>query len=167
MLRTKTTCTFSTSTLPKLFQTWCAFNALTSKCASRTTFGCWSGIFGGARHGFSTFTQIELNNGRRGTFEKDPQTCISHGRRSTRDISTRHVRRSGRWFPQRGCILEQQIFRFAKTILCDRCSTSYDLAWLFVAGAILSRHGIDKITITYWYEAVSINKDRQIDRLIR
>ena len=108
VLRTKTTCAFSTSTLPKLFQTWCAFNALTSKCASRTTFGCWSGIFGGARHGFSTFTQIELNNGRRGTFEKDLQTCISHGRRSTRDISIRHVRRSGRWFPQRGCILSSE-----------------------------------------------------------
>ena len=35
------------------------------------------------------------------------------------------------------CILEHQIFRFAKLILCDRCSTSNDLASLFVAGAIL------------------------------
>ena len=34
-------------------------------------------------------------------------------------------------FPERGCILEQQIFRFGKMILCDRCSTSYDLASLF------------------------------------
>ena len=36
------------------------------------------------------------------------------------------VRRSGRWFPQRGCILEHQIPRFAEMILHDRCSTSYD-----------------------------------------
>ena len=39
--------------------------------------------------------------------------------------------RSGRWFPERGCILEHQIFRFAKIILRDRCSTSYDPVSLF------------------------------------
>ena len=33
--------------------------------------------------------------------------------------------------PERGCILEHQIFRFAEMILRDRCSTSYDLASLF------------------------------------
>ena len=43
----------------------------------------------------------------------------------------RDVRRWGRWFPERGCILEHQICRFAKMIICDRCSTSYDLASLF------------------------------------
>ena len=47
------------------------------------------------------------------------------------DTWVRHVRRSGRWFPVRGCILEHHIFRFAKMILRDRCSTSYDLASLF------------------------------------
>ena len=41
------------------------------------------------------------------------------------------VRRLGRWFPERGCILEDQICRFAKMILRDRCSTSYDLASIF------------------------------------
>ena len=51
--------------------------------------------------------------------------------RSTRDTWVRCVRRSGRRFPQRGCILEHEIFRFAKMILRDRCSTSYDLASLF------------------------------------
>ena len=45
----------------------------------------------------------------------------------------RDVRRSGRWFPERGCILEHQIFEFAKMILRDRCSTSYDLTSLFRA----------------------------------
>ena len=34
-------------------------------------------------------------------------------------------------FPERGCILEYQIFRFAEMILRDRCSTSYDLASIF------------------------------------
>ena len=51
--------------------------------------------------------------------------------RSTRDMFIRDVRRSGRWYPARGCILEHQIFRFAKMILRDRCSTSYELASLF------------------------------------
>ena len=39
--------------------------------------------------------------------------------------------RSGRWFPERGCISEHQIFRCAKMILRDRCRVSYDLASLF------------------------------------
>ena len=56
---------------------------------------------------------------------------ISRGRRSTRDMFIRDVRRSGRRFLERGCILECQIFRFAKMILRDRCSTSYDLASFF------------------------------------
>ena len=34
-----------------------------------------------------------------GTFEEDLQGCISLGRRSTKDISIRHVQRTGRWFP--------------------------------------------------------------------
>ena len=43
----------------------------------------------------------------------------------------RDVRRSGRRYPEKGCILKHEIFRFAKMILRDRCSTSYDLASLF------------------------------------
>ena len=57
--------------------------------------------------------------------------CISRGRGSTRDMFIRAVRRSGRWFPERGCILEHQIFSFGKMILCDRCSSSYNMASLF------------------------------------
>ena len=57
--------------------------------------------------------------------------CIFRGRRSTKDMFMRDVRRSGRSFPERGCILEHQICRFAKMILRDRCSTSYDLASLY------------------------------------
>ena len=51
--------------------------------------------------------------------------------RSTRDMFIRDVRRSGRYCPERSCILEHQIFSFGRMILCDRCSTSYDLASLF------------------------------------
>ena len=74
---------------------------------------------------------MSKNDGRRGTFEEDLQRCIFRGRHSTRDIFIRAVRRSGRWFPERGCILEPQIFKFAEMILRDRCRTSYDLASLF------------------------------------
>ena len=77
------------------------------------------------------FCSISKNHGRRGTFEEDLQRCIFRGRRSTKDMFMRDVRRSGRWFPEGGCILEHQIFRFAKMILRDRCSTSYDLASIF------------------------------------
>ena len=56
---------------------------------------------------------------------------MSRGRRSTRDMCIRDVRRSGHSFPEKGCILEHQIFSFGKMILCDRCSTLYDLASLW------------------------------------
>ena len=77
------------------------------------------------------FCGISKNDGRHGAFEEDLQRCIFRGRRSTTDMFIRAVRRSGRWFPERGCILELQICRFPKMILRDRCSTSYDLASLF------------------------------------
>ena len=106
----------------------------------RTTFGGSDVVSRGRRKGLCTlskvsktwgFCSISKNDGRRGTFEEDLQRCIFRGRRSTRDIFIRAVRRSGRWFPERGCILEHQIFRFSEMILRDRCSTSYDLASLF------------------------------------
>ena len=100
------------------------------------------------------FCSISKNDGRRGTFEEDLQRCISRGRRSTKDMFIRDVRRSGRWFPERGCILEHQICRFAKMILCDRCSTSYDLASIFRG----RRNTLDRWLNnckTHWYEAVS------------
>ena len=74
---------------------------------------------------------MSKNDGRHGTFEEGLERCMSRGRGSTTDMFIRDVRRSGRWFPERGCILEHQIFSFAKMILRDTCSTSYDLASLF------------------------------------
>ena len=57
------------------------------------------------------------NDGRCGTLEEDLQRCILRGRHSTRDISIRYVGRSGRWFRERGCIMEYQILRFAMIIV--------------------------------------------------
>jgi len=107
---------------------------------SRTTFGRSDVVPRGQRKGFCNLSKvsktwgtcsISKNDGRRGTFEEDMQRCISRGRRSARDMFIRDVRRPGRWFPEKGCILEHQIVRLAKMILCDRCGTSYDLASLF------------------------------------
>ena len=67
----------------------------------------------------------------------------------------RDVRRSGRWFPARGCILEHQICRFAKMILRDRCSTSYDLASIFRGRRSTLDRWSGKNCKTHWYEAVS------------
>ena len=80
---------------------------------------------------------------------------IFRGRRSTRDMFIRDVGRSGRRFPDRGCILEHQIFRFAKVILRDRCSTSYDLASLFRGRHSTFRQMQWKNHKTRWYKAVS------------
>ena len=71
------------------------------------------------------------NDGRHATFQEDLQRCISRGRRRTRDMFIRDVSRSGRWFPERGCILVHHTVRFAKMVLRDRCSISYDLASFF------------------------------------
>ena len=78
-----------------------------------------------------SFVALTKNVGEGGTFEEDLQRYISRGRRSTRDMFIRDVRRSGRWFPERGYILEHEICSFAKMILRHRCSTSYDLASIF------------------------------------
>ena len=106
----------------------------------RSTFGRSDVVSRGRCKGLCTlskvsktwgFCSISKNDGRRGACEEDLLRCIFCGRRSARDMFIRAVRRSGRWFPERGCILEHQIFRFAEMILRDRCSTSYDLASLF------------------------------------
>ena len=106
----------------------------------RATFGGSDVVSRGRRKGLCTsskesktwgFCGISKNDGKHGTFEEDLQRCIFRGRRSTKDMFMRDVKRSGRWFLERGCILEYQMCRFAKMILRDRCSTSYDLASIF------------------------------------
>ena len=92
-----------------------------------SSFGRSRVVFHGRRNGFCTLSKVSKMWRFCSSCKNDGEglpRCISPGRRSTRD---RHVKRSGRWFPERGCILEN-LFRFAKIILRDRCSPSYDLA---------------------------------------
>ena len=83
--------------------------------------------------------------------------CIFRGRHSTKDIFIRAVRRSRRWFPEKGYILEPQIFRFAAMILRDRCSTLYDLASLFRGRRSTLDRWTGKIAKTHWYEAAALH----------
>jgi len=130
----------------------------------RSTFGHSDVVLRGGRKGLCTLSKVSKtwrfcssskNDARLGTFEEDLQRCIFRGRHSTRDMFIRDVRRSGRWFPERGCILEHQIFRFAEMILCDRCSTSYDLASLFRGRRSTLDRWSGKIAKRVFYEAVS------------
>ena len=91
----------------------------------RSTFGRSDVLSRGRRKGLCTLSKVSKRQG----FVAFPKT--RDGRRSTKDMFIRDVRRLGRWFPERGCILEHQICRSAKMILRDRCSTSYDLSSLF------------------------------------
>ena len=104
------------------------------------TFGRSDVLSCGRRKGFRAFPKVSKtwrscssfkNVGKRGAFAEDLQRCHFRGKRGARDTWAGDVRRSGRWLPESGCILEHQIFRFAKIILRDRRSISYDLAWLF------------------------------------
>ena len=78
-----------------------------------------------------------------GHFKQDLQRCMSRGKRCARNMLTRDVRSSGRRFPEMDCNLEHQIFRFAKMMLRDRCSTGNDLVSLFVANAISYTDGME------------------------
>ena len=69
----------------------------------RTTFGGSEFVSRGRRKGLCTLSKRAkregfgaLPNGRHGAFEEDPGRCMSGGRRGTRDMFIRDVRRSGR-----------------------------------------------------------------------
>ena len=130
----------------------------------QTTFGRSELVSRGRRKALCPFSKVSKtwgfcsmakNDGRRGTFEEDLKRCIFRDRRSTRDIFIGAVRRSGRWSPERGCILERQIFRFAEMISRDRHSTSYDLASLFRGRRSTFDRWTGKKRKTHWYEAIS------------
>ena len=117
------------------------------------------------------FSSMSKSVGRRGTFEEDLERCIFRGRCNKRDVFIRDVRRSGRWFSERGCILEHQIFSFGKMILCDRRSTLYDLASLFRggrntsetwAGKIANRIGTKSSALHSTFHYTSRRKSRRI-----
>ena len=54
-----------------------------------------------SRTTFAGSDVVSKNDGRHGTFEEDLQRCIFRGRRGTKDMFMRDVRRSRRWFPER------------------------------------------------------------------
>ena len=114
-------------------------------------WGMWEWVKWVSEWGWTTFegSDVVLHGRRKGfcTLSSKPMACLGH--------FIRDVRRSGRWFPERGCILEHQIFRFAKMILRDRCGTSYDLASLFLWQAQYCKQMEWKHLKTHWYEAVS------------
>ena len=74
---------------------------------ARTTLEGSDVVLRGRRKGFCILPNVGKTwgfcsiSGRRGTFEEDLERCMSRGRRSTRDMFIRDVRRSGRWFPER------------------------------------------------------------------
>ena len=108
---------------------------LTSKTPPhvRTTFGRSNIVFCGRHDGFCTNPKVSNTREFCGSCKKDGRrewdvwrgSAKMHVWRSRRGMCIRDVRRSGRWFPERGCILEHQIFRFAKMILRGRCSKAY------------------------------------------
>ena len=74
---------------------------------SRTTFGRSDVVSRGRRKGLRTLSRVKReqnvrvcsiskNDGRHVTFEEDLQRCIFRGKRSTRDMFIRAVRKSGR-----------------------------------------------------------------------
>ena len=83
------------------------------------------------------FCSISKKGGRPGTFEEDLQRCIFRGRRSTRDMFIRDVRRWGRWFPERVAFWSIR----SSVLLKWFCVTGAVLrmTWhqFFVAGAVL------------------------------
>ena len=104
----------------------------------RATFGRWDVVSRGRRKGLCTLSKVSK------TCVAFPKTMagVGHLKRICKDAfsvagaaqetcSSELLGRSGRWFPEKGRILEPEIFRFAEVILSDRCSTSYDLASLF------------------------------------
>ena len=108
---------------------------------ARSTVGRLDVVLRGRRKGLCTlpkviktcgFCSISKNDGRRGTLEEDLQRCIFCGRRSTRDMFIRDVRRWGHWFSERGWVLEHQIWQ-----------------------ALYFRQVEWKNCKTHWYEAVS------------
>ena len=133
---------------------------------ARATFGRWSVVLRGRCKGLCTlsrvsktcgFCSISKNDGRHGTFEEDLERCIFPGRRSARGMFIRAVRRSGHRFPERGCILEHQIFSLGKIILRDRCSTWAGITFSWRAQCF--RQVEWKNCKTHWYEAVSVARN--------
>ena len=125
----------------------------------RSTLGRSDVVSRGRRTGLCTLSEVSKTWGFSNISKNDGRRGMGHVKRTWKDAFSvagavqetcssemlGTVRRAGSWFPERGCVLEYQVFSFGKMILCDRCSTLYDVASLFRAGAILQRHGLEKL----------------------
>ena len=83
------------------------------------------------REDFVAYPKTMASVGHLTRIYKDALSVAGAVQETCYDMFIRAVRKSRRWFPESGCILERQIFRFAEMILCDRCSMLYDLVSLF------------------------------------
>ena len=83
------------------------------------------------------FCSISKNDSRRGTFEEDLQRCIFHGRRNTRDMFIRAVRRSGRWFPERVAFWSLRSSGLPRWFCVAGAALRVTWHHFFVAGAVL------------------------------
>ena len=149
VLRATTACTFSSSQLPKVVWESIFFHCWLRNVLCATTACKLSSLISPDGSAPDALASLLFD-----PFEEDLERCISHGRRSARDMFIRDVRRSGRWFPERGCILSIR--------------SSGLLRWFCVTGAALrmtwhhfcgqAQHFREmqwKNRETYWYEAVS------------
>ena len=121
----------------------------------RSTFGRSDVVSRGRRKGLCTLSKISktwsfvafpstmAGVGHLKRICKDAFSIIFRGRRSARDMFIRDVRRSGRWFPWEGCILEQ-IVSFGRWFCVTGAALCMTRHHFFVAGAILQRHGLEK-----------------------
>ena len=119
----------------------------------RTTFGRSDVLSRGRRKGLWTlwkvsntwgFCSISKNDGRRGAFEEDLQRCICRGRRSTRDMFIRDVRRSGHWFPERVAFWSIRSSGLLKWFCVTGAALRITWHHFFVADAALYRDGVEK-----------------------
>ena len=112
----------------------------------RGTFGRSDVVLRGRRKGLCTlskvskawgFCSISKHDGRRGTFEEDLQRCMFRGRRSTRDMFIRAVRRSRRWFPERVAFWSIRSSGLLRWFCVTGAAVRMTWHHFFVAGAVL------------------------------
>ena len=95
-----------------------------------------------AKHeGFVAFPKTMAGVGHLKRICKD---AFFHGRRSERDMFIGDVRRSRRWFPERGCILGHQIFSLGWWFCVTGAALRMTWPHFFVAGGILETGGVEK-----------------------
>ena len=119
-------------------------------------FGCWSVVLCGRRTGLCTLPKVSKtwrfcssfkNDGRRGTFEEDLQSLHAYpgaGTVQATHESVRHVRWSGRWFPENGCMWSIRSWGLLRWFCVTDAALRMIWPHFFAAGAILWTNGMEK-----------------------